>query len=361
MNYETFTQRYRKVGHLGAGGFASVDKYEDLETNAYVAIKIAQVKDERFTLQREVELANKLDHRNVGRYQAYFQYEQPIVGKTEVAIMKFYEHGNLEEFLVKKQPSPTEKHRIIRGILEGIKYLHDQGIVHRDLKSQNILLDREDGVWVPKIIDFGLARESGPNHLMSNSSIGISLAYAAPEQIQNRRIRKNVDLWAVGVTVYRIIAGDLPFKKDPNHEEGSHQNQMELSKRIVNLELPKKLSTLPEPYLTIIRHCLVVDTEKRVQSAEELIEVLKGTASPTNESLPLAPESPAAAPKSRRTLSTVLGILVTLALLTGGGYYLWQQQQKNSIVVKPKVSDTIPTVKQGEITPDTTIVVKMEE
>lgn len=287
MDYAAFSSRYKDREYVGSGGFAKVYKVFDHAKNHYVALKIADVRPEwkQFTLQREVELVNNLDyHRNIARYDNCYRFNTGITGEVDFAVLKFYEYGNLEQFLTREEVTDADKRIIIKGILEGTAFLHRNDITHRDLKAQNILLNREDGVWVPKIIDFGLARQFGGSHTMTNSSIGISYAYAAPEQIQNKRIQKNVDLWAVGVIVYRIIAGELPFQTEGDGR--SHQSQLELSRRIVNLELPAKLDTLPDPYRAIIKRCLVLEPNDRAQNAEELLGLLAGDRPATIPSQP---------------------------------------------------------------------------
>lgn len=278
LTYSAFESRYRDRQYIGSGGFAKVYKVFDYARNHYVAIKIADVKPEwnKFTLKNEVELVNKLPfHRNIARYDACYRFNTgSFTGEMDFAILRFYEYGNLEQFLKKQKISLDDKRFIIQGILGGIAFLHNNNVIHRDLKAQNILLHREDGVWTPKITDFGLSREILKSGNITNSAIGISYAYAAPEQIMNKKIYKNVDLWAVGVIIYRILAEELPFKGRPDGDDRSTQSQLELSRKIINLELPAALNTITEPYQGIIRRCLVLDPEERVQSAEELMQML---------------------------------------------------------------------------------------
>lgn len=278
MTYSNFENRYRDKQYIGSGGFAKVYKVFDHAKNHYVAIKMADVRPEwkQFTLQREVELVNKLaPHRNVARYDACYRFNTGIAGEMDFAILKFYEYGNLEQFLDKQTDLNSEDLRIIiLGVLEGIRYLHRNNIIHRDMKCQNILIHREDGVWTPKITDFGLSRQLSGDSITTNSAVGLSFSYAAPEQIRNQKIHKNVDLWAVGVIIYRVIAGELPFQVSKKGDERHSQSQLELSQKITNLELPDKLERLPEPYRSVIKRCLVVEPAERAQSADELIDLL---------------------------------------------------------------------------------------
>jgi serine/threonine protein kinase len=281
MNQEEFRNRYRfhpNQDYIGGGGFGKVYRAYDSVKRHYVAIKVSEVKQEwkHFTLQREVEIVNKMPHhQNIARYDSCHRFDMGMVGTMDFAVLKYYENGNFEQFLKKHTLSELETEQVIRGILEGIVFLHKNRIIHRDLKSQNILIDREDGIWVPKITDFGLSRQVTQDSTGTNSVVGISFAYAAPEQIQNRPIQQNVDLWAAGVIIYRMIAGELPFKSSEHTEERDNtQSQMELCRKITHGELPEKLKSLPEPYKTLISKCLVLDTKKRVQHAEDLLYIL---------------------------------------------------------------------------------------
>ena len=278
LTYSAFESRYRGRKYIGSGGFAKVFKVFDHARNHYVALKMADVKPElkKFTLKNEVELVNKLpSHRNIARYDACYRFNTgSLTGEMDFAILRFYEYGNLDEFLKKQKISLGDKRFIIQGVLDGIAFLHNNKIIHRDLKAQNILINREDGVWTPKITDFGLSREILESGDITNSAIGISYAYAAPEQIKNKKIYKNVDLWAVGVIIYRVLTGELPFKGRSDGDGRSTQSQLELSRKIINLELPPALNSIAEPYQTMIRRCLVLKPEERVQTAEELIQML---------------------------------------------------------------------------------------
>lgn len=279
MTLSLFESRFKNRQYIGSGGFAKVYKAFDHAKNHFVALKVADVRPElkQFTLQREVELVNKLPpHPNIARYDACYRFDMGVAGEIDFAILKFYEDGNLEQFINTHELTPDDIHIIIKGILRGVSFLHNNNYVHRDLKSQNILIQRDDGVWTPKITDFGLSRSINNESTANNSAIGLSYSYAAPEQIQNRRIYKNVDIWAVGVIIYRMVANELPFKSNSREDGRDTQSQLELSRKIVNAELPERLYTLPEPYQSIIKRCLISDPKLRCQNAEELLSLLDG-------------------------------------------------------------------------------------
>jgi serine/threonine protein kinase len=281
MTDKLFFEQYRydpEHDLLGCGGFGNVYRAYDYSGKRYVAIKISQVKDifGKFTLLNEVELSKGIDdHANVARYEFGLRVKLPF--PVDYAIMAYYEEGNLDMVLRKKfgQLTDREYYEIVEGLLEGIGHLHTENVIHRDLKLANILMHRtKQGQWRPKIADFGLSRQiSDYDASIANSAIGITIAYAAPEQIENKPIRKNVDLWALGVIVYRLLTGEMPFAAAQGADATSAN--LEMSRKITSVELPERLNTLPEPYQTIIRRCFVKDTKDRAQSVVELLEVLK--------------------------------------------------------------------------------------
>ena len=282
MTYNAFSEQYKydpDKDLLGSGGFGTVYRARDSVNNRYVAIKISQVKDifGKFTLLNEVELSKKIDdHANVARYEFGLRVKLPF--PVDYAVMAYYEEGNLDMLLRKRFGQLTDKeyYEIVEGLLEGIGHLHNEDVIHRDLKLANILMFRtRQGQWRPKIADFGLSRQvdSSESVISENSAIGITIAYASPEQIEAKPIRKNVDLWAIGVIIYRLLTGEMPFAAAEIRDVTSAN--LEISRKITRVELPEKLNTIPQPYQEIIRLCFVKDTKDRVQTAYELLDVLK--------------------------------------------------------------------------------------
>lgn len=284
MEYQEFQERYRDKQHIGQGGFGKVYKVFDQEKNHYVALKVSDVRPEisKFTLMNEVELVNKLPHhKNIARYDSCYRFNTGFTGEMDFAILTYYENGNLDKFLKTNEVTLSDKDLLIKGVARGIEFLHQQHIIHRDLKSENVLIQREDGVWTPKVTDFGLSRMVNEADSIVNSAIGMSYAYAAPEQILNQKITSNVDIWAFGVIMYRVMADTLPFVGKSSST--NQQAQLELSQQIVNLELPEGLNDIPEPYQTAIRRCLVLEPQERAQTATEILDILSGKSSSKSE------------------------------------------------------------------------------
>lgn len=221
MTYKEFKERYSfnpkdSAHNLGIGGFAKVFKAYDTVQDRYVAIKRSEVKPEfkQFTLQREVEVANAIPaHDNVAQYETCYRFES-MDAEVDFAVLRYYEEGNINQLLQNKTLTHLEKRQLIRGILRGIQHLHQQKFIHRDIKGGNILVSREQGVWQPKIADFGLSKEvksKTDTRSVFNSSIGVSYHYAAPEQITgDSKILPNVDLWR-GIDLPNTIQWQTSF------------------------------------------------------------------------------------------------------------------------------------------------------
>ncbi len=278
MNQKEFEQRYRFEKNIGSGGFSEVYQAKERKTGRYVAIKKSQVKEEwkGFELMREYELANRMPHHdNIARYNACYRYDTGMGGIFDFAVLNYYEYGNLEQFLKRNTLNTEQMEQMVRGILEGLIFLHKRDIIHRDFKAQNILIDREHGVWVPKITDFGLSKAFLNDDSVHNSAIAISYAYAAPEQLKGEKISKKVDIWAMGVLIYRIVANELPFQVAAETDNRSAANA-ELTRQILSGTLPEKLNLLPQPYRSMIRRCLVHDVLLRLGDIEKLLAMLDG-------------------------------------------------------------------------------------
>ncbi|AXE21786.1 hypothetical protein DR864_28340 (plasmid) [Runella rosea] len=262
---------------LGRGGFSSVHKVYDKVRRRYVAVKRSEVGAfQKFDLEREVKLAHEIDiHPNIIRYENVYRIADRA-GAFDYAIMKYYAEGNLDDVLRKHELNDAARRQILSGILRGLAHLHQVPIIHRDFKTANILMDRDEkGNWIPVIADFGLSRliDADMSFVLNNSQIAHTPSYAAPEQLlDNVAIRPNTDLWAFGVMTYKMVMGSLPFRIDGAKGEWDTSNK--IRSLILEGKLPTDISTIQEPYKSIIRRCLVSDPDKRVKKAEELLKLL---------------------------------------------------------------------------------------
>jgi serine/threonine protein kinase len=282
MTQSEFFARYiydTDTALLGGGGFGSVYKAFDDERDVFVAIKVSQVKpgQEHISLQKEVELAAILPgHKNIAHYQNCYRFKTPQ-GTFDYGILQYYPDGNLSQLIKKQNLSHTQKESIAHGIINGIDHLHRHEIVHRDLKSSNILISKRDnGEYVPKVADFGLSKQFAvtDKSYFSNSFAGGSLHYVAPEQLVGGQIRKNVDLWGLGVILFELFTGQLPF--EPTTDTGTETARAEIVNKIFKGTLPDIIYSVPGTWQSVVRACLITDANRRVKSVAEIIQLLWG-------------------------------------------------------------------------------------
>jgi len=196
-------ERYEIVGKLGAGGFADVYEARDLEWGGDVALKVI---DERAAVPgrvvREVEAARSLDHPGI------------------VALLDFFSDGRrsfLVWELVKGQPlselvgelADDEAVAAAAQLYDALAYAHAQGVVHRDVKPQNVMVDTRGAV---KVMDFGIARLAGADTMTAEGELLGTVAYMSPEQAAGRRVGPPSDVYSAGVLLYELLAGRNPVR-----------------------------------------------------------------------------------------------------------------------------------------------------
>lgn len=349
MTYAEFQKRFEydpDTDQLGEGGFAKVYKAWDTTRNEFAALKIAPVVagQETFSLSQEFDRVKNLAHSNVTIYMDCYRLAFPTTGKHDVALMKYYETGNLAELLNRQTLTTSQKEELIKGILEGITFLHHQKpfIVHRDLKPANILIaTRRGDRFIPLLTDFGISRRANANYsYVTNKLKAVSGQFTAPEQFEEDAVRPNADLWSFGVLVaYIWLNGKMPFRQDKLNLD-TYSGQEALRQRIQSLQFVDEVDRIPSPYRELIRRCLIIDPAHRAKNTEELHEILsEKTIIRDPPGLQTPPPPP---PPKRPVAWTIAGLLVSIAGLIG---WLWfRSNEVQTVVDKPGVA-SIDTVK----------------
>ncbi|MFQ5605819.1 MAG: serine/threonine-protein kinase, partial [bacterium] len=205
---------YRILEKLGEGGMGVVYKAEDTKLKRQVALKFlptnalqGQAEKERFL--REAQAVAALNHANIAHIYAIEEHD----GRMFIA-MEFIEGKSLEEMVGANGGSPLPLDKAIdyaNQIAAGLQAAHEKGIVHRDIKSANIMVTDKGQV---KIMDFGLAKLTNRSKMTVEGSTLGTAAYMSPEQARGEALDKRSDIWSLGVVLYEMISGQMPFKGD---------------------------------------------------------------------------------------------------------------------------------------------------
>lgn len=261
---------------IGKGGFARVFRARDTLLDREVALKVfSHTGDNRYTVLDEIRKAIRLEHRNLLRYYDVMILDQSnALGETEhlqIGVMEYANGGDLKNF-VRKNPNSPHTLRLLREVLHGLEYLHSQGIIHRDMKAQNILLVERGGEVTAKISDFGISKALESDETRDSSMLVGTIEYMAPEQFNPRKfgidgkIRPNVDLWGFGVMVHELLTDNTPFGR-----RDSDTTAEQIMASILSPTLPKEIDELAEPYRTVVKKCLIANAKERIQRASDLL------------------------------------------------------------------------------------------
>ncbi len=203
-----FADRYRLERKLGSGGMADVWLAEDQELGRHVAVKILHERyanDEQFVerFRREATHAAGLSHPNIVSI-----YDRGVAGGSYYIVMEYIEGRTLKELIVTRGPCPVPVAiSYTRQILAALRYAHKNGIIHRDIKPHNVLVDREGRV---KVADFGIAR-AGASEMTEAGSIVGTAQYLSPEQARGAPVDESSDLYSTGIVLYELLTGTVPF------------------------------------------------------------------------------------------------------------------------------------------------------
>jgi len=260
---------YKIVEKLGEGGMGVVYKAEDTRLKREVAIKllphyISSNNEERKRFEIEAQAAASLNHPNIATIHAIEES-----GEQQFIVMEYVDGKELKSIVETHSRASLQNDDTINyaiQIAEGLNAAHKKGIVHRDIKSSNIMVT-EDGKI--KIMDFGLAKiGKGTQVTKFGSTVG-TIAYMSPEQTRGDEIDHRTDIWSFGVVLYEMLTGKLPFK-------GEYDAAIIYSILNEEVQSPSKVNpNVPAALDKITEKCLKRDKEERYKNVDELINDLK--------------------------------------------------------------------------------------
>jgi len=258
---------YRIEAPVARSGMASIFRATDVRDNRVVALKIPHpdmeadpILFDRF--QREAAIGEKLDHPTVMRVYGGEKRSRIYM------VMEWCEGKLLRQILSEGRISRERAIRIALNVLDALEYIHEKGVVHRDLKPENIMVDANDNI---KLIDFGIAGDAGARRLTyANFTATLGTAdYISPEQVKGKRGDGRTDIYAMGVILYEMLTGRLPF---------SGSSPMEImNDRLLNHPLPPMVAdpSISPQLQEILYRALERDPQNRYARASEFAHDLQ--------------------------------------------------------------------------------------
>jgi serine/threonine protein kinase/Tfp pilus assembly protein PilF len=262
----TFAGRYQIIEELGKGGMGKVYKALDTKIQEKIALKLIkpEIASDRKTIERfgnELKMARRISQRNVCR-----MYDLGEEKGSHYITMEFVPGEDLHRLIRKVgQFSAGKTISIAKQVCEGLAEAHRLKVVHRDLKPQNIMVDEEGNV---RIMDFGIARSIKAEGITGAGVMIGTPEYMSPEQAEVKDIDHRSDIYSLGVILYEMVTGRLPFEGEtPLAIAMKHKSETPQDPKKLNPQLPQELSR-------VILKCLEKDKGKRYQSAEEILNEL---------------------------------------------------------------------------------------
>jgi serine/threonine protein kinase len=338
-----FAGRYEVIEELGRGGMGKVYRVMDGKIEEEVALKLLrpEIASDMKTITRfknELKFARKIIHKNVCR-----MYDLSEEGGAQYITMEYMRGEDLKSLIRRiGQFTAGKAIFIARQVCEGLAEAHKLGVVHRDLKPQNIMIDREGN---SHIMDFGIAHSISTEGITDSGVIIGTPHYMAPEQVEGKEIDKRTDIYALGVILFEMLTGMVPFEGDtPLVIAVKHKTEHPPDPRKLNPQIPEEISRL-------ILKCMEKSKNKRYQTVEDLLSELNRI----KEDLPttdrVLPEIKFEVGAPRRHI--FLKILIFSIILIVGGYFFYDQilktgkQQKPAVVAKQTTQRTAPLIAQS--------------
>jgi beta-lactam-binding protein with PASTA domain/predicted Ser/Thr protein kinase len=311
--------RYRVIRRLGSGGMADVYCVEDQQLGRKVALKLLYrrfAEDLQFVerFRREASSAAGLQHPNIVSI-----YDRGEWDGTYYIAMEYIEGRTLKEVIREQGPAPSEAAvDIALQILRALRFAHRRGVIHRDIKPHNVLIDHEGRA---KVADFGIAR-AGASDMTETGSIMGTAQYLSPEQAQGRPVDARSDLYSVGIVLYEMLTGQVPF----DAESAVTVALKQVSEQPVP---PAQLNPAIPPALEgVVLRAMAKQPEHRFADADEFITALEAAQTAPHEVLPppveeVIEEKP---PWYQRWWVWLL-VLLALAAIAVGLYLLLRPEQ----------------------------------
>jgi len=337
---------YRILEKLGEGGMGVVYKAKDTKLRRIVALKflppeLTRNAEAKKRFSQEAQAASALDHPNVCTIHEIEETEpapgEPG-GQTFIA-MACYEGRTLKEMISRRPLKIELAVNIAIQIADGLHEAHEKRIVHRDMKSANIMITEKERV---KIMDFGLAKLISRTKLTKTGTTLGTVEYMSPEQLHGDKVDHRTDIWSLGVILYEMITGQLPFKGDYDQA---------VAYSIMNEE-PEPVSGLrtgvPLELERIINRALAKDRKDRYQHADDLLSELNRLKKESDSVKMAIPET---VPKRKRMIVLPLIFLSMIALVIAGYLIIKQSLTDKGNLPGPEWENSIAVLPFADLSP----------
>ncbi len=329
---EVLVSRYEILEEVGSGGMARVYSAKDLLLNRVVAVKILREQfadDEQFVerFRREARSAASLSHPNIVNI-----YDVGETGGVHFIVMEFVHGKNLRQLIIEKDNFPQEFIVSVgKQIALGLAHAHEHGIIHRDIKPHNILITSEGRV---KVTDFGIAQAMSTSNLTQTGTVLGSVHYFSPEQARGVNVQAASDLYSLGIVLYEMITGRVPFTGEsavsialkqiqdtpPSLRRTAHEVDRDLEQLVFKL-LAKEIKDRPASAREAVGLFQRIERRLEASIGQQLME---------GETLPLTVVEPgeegdlalAKGKKKQKSRSKLLIVLAVLLVLGGLGFGL---------------------------------------
>lgn len=312
MKGMVFAERYRLIDFIGQGGMSLVYRAVDIRTGHSVAIKILKSeynRDKEFLerFQREAQAASLMSHHNIVNL-----LDVGVEGEFRYLVLEYVSGSTLKEIIQERgQINVNTAVQIAVRILSALQHAHDNGIIHRDIKPQNVLVNAEGHI---KVADFGIARMTNAFTISKGDTVVGSVHYSSPEQATGSVVEATSDIYSTGVVLYEMLTGRVPFVGD---------TPVSVAMQHINSAPPPLTDfnpMVPPAVVSVVMKALEKSPKRRYQNAREMADALlkarEGKEEPSSatlvaERVPSAPQTRSSQP-TRKTPSGQTGRLTAL-------------------------------------------------
>ena len=335
----TFAGRYQIIDELGKGGMGRVYKVLDKETNERIALKLIkpEIATDKKTIERfknELTTARKIRHKNIcGMYYLGEDKSRNFI------TMEYVPGGNLKRLIRRVSQLPLGKAiSIAKQICDGLDAAHSLGIVHRDLKPNNIMIDDNGNA---RIMDFGIARSLESKGITGAGVMIGTPEYMSPEQVEGKEVDQRSDIYSLGIIMYEMLTGRLPFEADTPFAVGvKHKSETPKSPKEYNSQISDDLNRA-------ILRCLEKEKERRFQSVGEVRSELENIEKGIPATERVVPKRKSLTSREITLQFSVKKLLIpalAVIALVMAAVIIWQLIPQKELIIPPKIENSLAII-----------------